>query len=311
MTTRKPHEYPISDELNPYEILGVSENDDLRTINAVYRTLITALHPDKSLTQNAIRLGWTNEEKLTAFITVKKAYDTIAKKHKPINVPDFAVNYNVEEEFTIEQMVGGNGKVDNATFNRQFNEYQEKIAKSGYADPYASGYQDLFKPMTEEEIRMIKSGQRPEIKVTTTEQIRRDDAAISNQQLALTVNDVNITNNFTELGLTKINDFSFSTASCKNQFCGTDLKAAYGQNNEYWEDTVRRNTEISSKYNDTTKVDNKMNNFMSERETVTFDPNIERQIQQEEYNRKKMEQLRQLKQKQTDNFYNKISKIHL
>ncbi len=299
---RLPHEYPDVEELNPYQILGVSEDDDIRIINSTYRKLINLLHPDKSLTQAAIKLGWTDQEKLEAFNKVKKAYDTISKKHKMINAPDYEMNYNISEEYKTENI-----DVNENNFNEQFELNKKKIEKMGYSDPYNEGYSNLFKPISQEEIKMIKSGSRPDIKVETTKQVKQN---INQNQLAI-ITTTDLSNNYGQLGITKISDYSFSNSCKGGSFCGTDLKQVYEHNNEYWEDTVNRNKDIYNKYNDTTKVDKKINLHLSEREHIKFDPNIDIQLKQEELRKKKMEQLRLFQVSKNDDFYNKISRIKL
>ena len=68
--------------ISSYKILGVEVDTSLDDINAIYKKLVMVLHPDKQLTEEAQRLGWTLEEKNQAFTQVRAAYKQILKTRK-------------------------------------------------------------------------------------------------------------------------------------------------------------------------------------------------------------------------------------
>jgi curved DNA-binding protein CbpA len=102
--SKLPYQYP-SEEISPYLILGVSEKDSLAQINVTYKKLLKVLHPDKQLTPEAIRLGWTVDEKNIAFLKIKDAYKQIVEDKKYTdnisNYPDVNLEYEITSDFIV------------------------------------------------------------------------------------------------------------------------------------------------------------------------------------------------------------------
>lgn len=66
------------DTANPYETLGVHQNDSWETIDNVYKNLIDIYHPDRG--SEATHLSVEQKRELTAQINA--AYDWLKKYHK-------------------------------------------------------------------------------------------------------------------------------------------------------------------------------------------------------------------------------------
>ncbi len=500
---RLPTQYPTDefDGHSSYEVLGVKKTDSMEHINSVYKKLIRVLHPDKSLTFEAKKLGWTDDEKIEAFENVKKAYEyiKIEKNRKMINVPDYNINYDLDSDVRInpnpdllayygqnqqaQQQVQGqykppptqqfqqphqvrvnqsvtrqyqpiqvpvnenplyssrntplnmplqpvllptnnqmpsipmpaaptissmnpvqplhrqqthqftqnqqaqapnqqvpnqpqlrqvpfrqvpipstgpvptrqmqmnhnqnqgsinynqnqaqaqahqqnrqnvhmlntmteNSKKNPEMFNKFFDIQKDKQERDGFADPTAIGYSSLFNTSEEDKQRerdAIKNGlTRGTIDVAVNPKLERaamnpDGTIVRHNPLGKS--SFNLVSNaigFTELGLTKIDDFSVTVKGAKSSLGGSDLMAVYGSNNEYWEDSAMRDKELSDKYNDTTTIDKKLNNHLATRKD--FDPkardsDFTRQMQMEDERLEMQEAERAEAQRRNDTYF--------
>ncbi len=373
-----PANYPIN-ELTPYQILGASENDSITEINSIYKRLVMVLHPDKALTADAKRLGWSAEEKSEAFNQVRKAYKTILKERKESNVPDYNIDYLIDEnlkqdrlfnqynefvsstkskvsfdsvpifntgrandikhdgasgaaskgkghttrddiynEFDIENGLNKStvksfpviDKFNQDKFNEFFEHNKRKQQEDGFDDPFNRGYNDMFKPMSTEESNLIKSSlSRPDISVQTPSILKRPDMKDGRivsygirENFLLSEPSVG----YAEIGLSNVEDFSITVGGISSDCIhGSDLMAVYGQNYEYWEDSVKRDKNIYDKYNDTLAPEKKMNSHLSERSNLSYEPDLEiqREIDLENKRKEKLEELRKYQAKKEDNYY--------
>lgn len=65
---------------NPYNVLGVHENDSFETIKEVYRKLVQIYHPDKHMRTNRLSI----EQKNDLLSRINAAYDWISEHHRKI-----------------------------------------------------------------------------------------------------------------------------------------------------------------------------------------------------------------------------------
>jgi hypothetical protein len=117
------------------------------------------------------------------------------------------------------------------------------------------------------------------------------------------------TGGYMELGLTTVDDFSM-TMDCKGGICGSDLQAVYGENHENWEDSVARDSSLYSKYNDETKPEKKMNQLKSARDSKyfeDFDPQVQRQIDEEERQKQQMQKIKEMHLRKQDAYYDEYA----
>lgn len=80
--------------MNPYEVLGVSENADEETIKKAYRELVKKYHPDKYVNNPLADLAG---EKIKE---INKAYDMLMNKNKSSNTGYSSSNSNTRGSYT-------------------------------------------------------------------------------------------------------------------------------------------------------------------------------------------------------------------
>lgn len=314
---KNPLTYPIQETQqikDPYKTLGVKNTDTLDTIHKVYKKYITALHPDKALTTEAKKLGWTVESKFEAFTEVKDAYEKILILRKESKCPDYNIDYYIDEELktrlstTFKQEDTRPENYNKDKFNKNFEIEKKKHEENGFIDPFAKGYEGFGRTSEEDAKAILRGSGRAEVPIPKQYNLEKPKlteegrlvVAVPKETQAFGLPTHNIP--FSELGLTTVTNFSIKS-TCKGGLCGTDLVSAYS-NNEYWEDSVKRDPDLYKKYTDTTDPAK----LISKRtEKVDFDPIIQQQINAEKEKEEKMEELRRTYLKQQDLYYDRVS----
>jgi curved DNA-binding protein CbpA len=337
MYSKRPIDYPGEDYLDPYDILGVDKTNSISEINQVYKRLILLLHPDKDLTSEAKRLGWSREDKNIAFVKVRTAYKKILEEKKESDVPDYNIEYYINEDLkqdnsfnnyndynnnninnddinndiesgSVRNMQGNN--FNNTSFNRFFEVTKKKQETSGFADPFSRGYSEMFSNRQIDADVKKEMTNRPDINVSMPEKFVGPE--ITNGRLVrFTPKEVNLSGNYfgncSELGLSTVEDFSFRIEAKANSIDCSDLMSVYGQNNENWEDSVKRDSELYQRFSDTTKVDKKLNMYMGQRTDIDIkrdrDPELDKQLAREYEQTRKIDELRSFRLKKENVFY--------
>jgi len=350
MSRKAPTAYPISKPTkpepikNPYKTLGVKNTDSLETINASYKKLIFALHPDKALTKEALQLGWSVADKNDAFNSVKTAYEEILKLRKTSDFPDYNIDYYINEELKIRSMFPTTNqqnqqqfiqqpqqnqqqtvnkpqqiyqKVAPEIFNKAFEQEQRKNAEEGLIiDPYAKGYSDFGRTSEKEANAIFRSGSRADIPVPKSKKDYKFDEVKLGEDGRLINYVPKDTDKFglpthkigyAELGLTVIDDFSVKSTT-KGPLCGTDLTNAYS-NQEYWEDVaLSKDIDLYNKYNDKTDLNKMMSQLKTSRvDKFEIDPVLQEKLNREAEQEQMLEDLRQMQQKKQDLYIDKMA----
>lgn len=206
-----------------------------------------------------------------------------------------------------------NSKFDNQSFNKNFEMSRQRDIENGFSDPFSKGY-DLFNSKEAEEERKYieKHKHRPDINVTmkpthTIPKINENGALVEYDYFNDNNYNVLSTIPTMELGINKVNDFSVVISQDRGkQLYGSDLMSVYGENREYWEDSVKRDPELMRKYYDDTSVDVKMSRYMNER--VDFDNKVvddDIKLKMDEYTSQKKlaDYNRKLELKKLEQFY--------
>jgi hypothetical protein len=312
---KKPYEYPNENLYEePYKILGVDPTITDEELKNEYSRLIKLLHPDKPLTTEAIKQGWTPESKLDAYFAVKNAYANILQLRQ-VSVenkyPDYNMDYNIDSDFTIPMDEIIDPKENMELFNLKFAKQRELDIKNGFEDPFNKGYSQFDNVRDYNDTKAIKNiPARADISVVK-------DPIVEKRSEDLIVRDYfsdyncygssSFVNNGYQLGASSVGDFSIidMKGSVPTSF-GTDLMAVYGANYEYWEDTVKRNEKIYEKYQDTSSVTRKMNSALNSRDDTVFseyDPEMEDIRKQYEEQKILVENARKLQLMKEQQYY--------
>ena len=238
--------------LNPYDVLGIPNNSDWKTIKRSYKHMLNQTHPDKM--GNA-----------KYFMLVHEAFNQLQetrnheKKYK--NLPKEEVNYNnnIEDVPEPHKMKDFN--------NQKFNKYFEnnKLQQDNYMN---KGYGN----------RMSKSLDYQE----DISDLLKTKLKIPKQELVLykepeALNSSNIFDSCYELGKVKENDFS-----CRN---GTDIMEAYCERPQL-ADTVHRYNDI----NDIRSKRSTQNLIFNEEEKEYYRKKNEEKERREQYRLQRMSQ---------------------
>lgn len=313
MNYRNPTDYPDDDyREDPYEILGVNRTDPIEKIKQVFNLLSKKLHPDRPLTATAIKEGWTKEEKNKAFIRLTSAFKEImAEKDIERMYPDYQMNYDITGDISIPR----NTKIENTEqLNAEFERAKRYDMENGFVDPNDFGYSQ-FAPNEDEYKQILDHGlSRADINVVGIEQKQRelsgDGSLVHNDYFSFqNCYDKGSSIYATELGLNNISDYSITlNQNARDSLHGSDLMAVYGNNYEYWEDSVKRDSDLYKKYTDETRVDKKLTNYMKEYNSFDSgrrDPAILREMEQRTLEQQLIEDARKNIQLTRDAYYNK------
>jgi len=303
--------------INPYEVLGVSEKDSLAHIENVYKQFMRLLHPDKANTPEAKNLKMGKEEKLQYLQLIRKAYTSIMDIRKETKYPDYKMEYKIDQESMINLHNGlteDDAKNFNANkFNSIFKESLERDKKSGMTDPFGRGYGEFdVGKRFEDSGKVTMPTYSHDIPIETPKVFHRPDMKDNRlvEYLPESAAFANIGMNYQELGLSNVSDFSV-TLSGKGGFCGTDLMSVYGQNYEPWEETVKRDSKLYNKYNDESNLNAKMAQMESSRGGI-YDLPINKEMLEAERTRnfalEQQERMRMMTKNQRDEYYNDLNK---
>lgn len=226
-------------------------------------------------------------------------------------------NYRYQEyhqkEFQQDFIPQSNSKFDNQSFNKNFEINRKRDIENGFSDPFSKGYDMFNSKEAEEERKYIeKHKNRPDINVAikpihTVPKINDNGSLVEYDYFNENNYNVLSTIPTMELGLNKVNDFSVVISQDRGtQLYGSDLMSVYGENREYWEDSVKRDPELMRKYYDDTSVDVKMSRYMNER--VDFDNKVvddDIRLKMDEYTSQKKlaDHNRKLELKRLEQFY--------
>jgi curved DNA-binding protein CbpA len=282
---------------NPYEILGVSENDSIEHINSVYKNFLIYLHPDKSNLNKDLNMSY--EEKVEYLNIIKSAYKQILETRKESKYPDYKIDYVIDGDLRIN--IKNDIKFD-STFNTKFNEVFEKAReqdkKAGMDDPFNRGYDEFSSNKDYNNTnKVIMPSYNPDIKIEKPKKIK-ENKIIEYVPDGLSYN--NFINNNQELGLSSINDFSMSTDG-KCAIYGSDLNKVYGDNNELWEDTVKRDSFLSSKYNNDTDINKRFMEMRNDRGNIYNLP-LDKKLIKTQIKKNKLDEINQKERENNLNY---------
>jgi len=306
--------------INPYEVLGVSEKDSLEHIENVYKNFLLVLHPDKANTPEARSLNMRQEDKLQYLQLVRTAYNTITTARRETKYPDYKIDYeinpdskiNMHGDFTAEDAKDFNSK----KFNEEFNKSQERDKKAGITDAFGRGYGefDTGKKFSDTG-KLTMPTYSGDIDTEPSKVFHRPD--MKDNRLIEYLPESNpfaaVGMEYQELGLANVSDFSMTTSG-KGSLGGVDLMSAYGQNYEPWSKTVERDSKLSAKFKDEGNVTQRMAQLEVERGGIYNLP-IDKKLMDAERARnfaaEQQEKMRMSQETHRDEYYTELNKGRL
>lgn len=295
---------------SPYQILGVKNTDSIEHITDVYAKFMKVLHPDKANTKEAKALNLSYEDKLAYYNMIQQAYKTITSSRKQDNYPDYGIDYKIDDDMRVVSDIPADA--DSKKFNQKFDERQQVVEKAGMNDPYSRGYNEFSNGKDFNNLsKVTPKSYSMDVQITTPKLHVPDmkDNSVVEYIPEFTDMLTNSSIKYNELGLVSVSDFSF-TGVGKGSLHGTDLMSVYGQNFENWEDTVKRDKRLHSKFSDETNITKKMSQIESDRAGI-YSAELDRKMLKEEVNRNKTqmleENMRNMNLRQRDGFYNELN----
>ena len=304
--------------VNPYEILGVSEKDTLEHIEHVYKSFMRLLHPDKANTQEAKNLKMSQDERSEYLILIRNAYNSIISIKRETKYPDYKMDYTVDQESRInmdKSFIDDDGGNFGTKFNKKFNEGIERDKKAGIADVFGRGYGDFDTGKKfSDEGKITMPSYSPDIDVEASKIFHRPN--MNDNRLVDYLPESGfggIGMDYQELGLTNVSDFSMTTTG-KGGLGGTDLMSVYGNNYEPWEKTIMRDPKLSAKFSDEADVRQKMAQMEQDRGSI-YDLPIDYKMMEAEKARnfamEQQEKMRMANKNFRDEYYNELNKGRL
>jgi len=302
---------------NPYTILGVSKYDSIGQIEETYKKFMMLLHPDKANSVESRKLNLSMEQRSEYMSVIKNAYSEILNTRREQDFPDYSTEYSVGQDHRINKDPSLSKDFNSNKFNKTFNQGQERDRSAGMTDPTNRGYGEFDSGKNYNNNNTIGSQSYSEnVSVTapvfTTRPEIKDNKLIAYEPEFL--NTGSAVGNFEELGLSNISDFSIESTG-KGGLGGTDLMSVYGSNHEYWEDTVKRDSILFSKFNDSVDLSRKMESYNTGRHAEENSKEIYKKdygVGQNEQRRKitedAQEKMRISNMSKRDEYYNDINR---
>lgn len=297
-----------------YKILGVKETDSMEYIDSVYRNFVKILHPDK----DSKKIEMTKQEQIKYFNMIKSAYKTIKdlkNKTTDKDFPDYKINYNVDTDFAINFNNGltqDDAKNFNSSkFNNAYEKGIQRDQSAGMSNPYSRGYSefDVGKDYTMTGNVSNIPSYSSNISVENSKNFQKID--IKNDKLTTYIpqscDSSGTCLDYEELGISNVSNFSTFTHSGLE---GYDLMSVYGKNNEPWENTIKRDEKLYSKYTDKEDIFSKANKLQANRSNIYNEPVDKKLLRMEKIQNKIMLEKERLKReniKKRDEYYDNLN----
>ncbi len=235
-----------------YKMLDISKKATDEEIEAKYIMLRKMYHPDKndSRTKDLPR-----DVKLKQYEKAKLAFDKIMELRKGVNYPDYVKEYEIRDEFNIQRNKKLEENFSFDKFNEEYAKSKERDKKNGIESAFDRGY-EKFDNRNYNINEKISTGSYTynfnDLNIDYSKNDAEEEEIIEKHPEYF--NSTLGSNNFEELGLNNISDFSSGS--------GVDLTVAY-TNKKFWGDTAIKNDFIRGKYGDQSKQGWKESNFES------------------------------------------------
>ena len=216
--------------LDCFSTLGIEPTNNMCLIQRAYRDTVRMVHPDKV---RHLGVGWTKEECRAAFDNIRESYIYLKGQFNEIDLPDYDIVY-LDEEFNTE-LKNTEQHFDLQEFNNQFtakHKYDgDDYAFLGYSEFRTSrvdGRATLNAENIEEALEIMKKSRDIPIVAEWTKPVARKTGQIMKYLPDAQLSSPTIQHSI--IGET-VNDFTMGNL--------TDIRMAYENDYETWEDTYR------------------------------------------------------------------------
>jgi len=281
---------------DPFQVLGVTVNDDKDVIKERYKQWMIFLHPDKGNFQGP------ESDRINLFQSIQDAYKLITSGQQIRNYPENDIDYDFQDEQIqfrndfVKQSSQKNKRV-NQKFHKAFQKVQNELDQE---DPTKRGYSDFGS-------NHKTSGTIGNMSYSPTDIFNsRDNKFQGPIPKKYTKESHELTfYGTTDLGTNEIHDLSINITGSKNGISGTDIGAAF--TNQITTD--EQYMQAKQKYESSGKS---IDQLMNDREAAlsqVIEPLPEDSEQKEAA--RKLDLARQQIQRQRDAKRSKITNLHI
>jgi DnaJ-class molecular chaperone len=268
--------YTIKD---PYQELGALKTDSAEKISNNYKKMMMSLHPDKKDTAEFKKLGITEHERVTILKRCMDAYKLIKVERSNQAFPeykDFNIKYEISAEYVqpsrdFEQTNEYKSMPDfnkqdkqhfknteaslksnfsTSKFNSAFTANKDYLKQNGYEDPNERG-SAIFGNTSDADrssrtFQNYSSSRSNEVPVISQDEMKKRMKSHTMELQVRGDDNFNMLNKgigYHEIGGPVFGDMSITTHS----LVANDLDTVYGQDLEYFEDSMMRNNKDLSK----------------------------------------------------------------
>jgi curved DNA-binding protein CbpA len=251
--------------MDPWRILGITQEYSPQEITRKYRQLMLIYHPDKKGPN-----GISEETREKRFHEIQQAYNFLQKIPKFRDAPDYKMEYSIDSTVTIPQYQPGplgpgpsgpSGSSFNLDrFNEDFMASKIQMEKDGFIDPDTIGrapsnYDSFNKEKRPDTIDVAKDPINARARTTTNTELMQYNPMTGYGMKGK------------ELGITKLDDYSVTFGRKNNKFNGADLLNTY---NDFELETLalERDSKLRDQFGDSnplgSKLEQRLNDYHRE-----------------------------------------------
>lgn len=203
--------------MDPFQVLGVTVNDDSDVIKERYRNWMLFLHPDKGNFQGP------EADRIQLFQSIQDAYKLITSGQQIQDYPENDVEYSYQDEqIQFREDFTKRSSKTNRKVNKQFHDtFQTVQSELDQEDPTKRGYSDFSRKVTSDKIGITTYNPEDIFSSNENRFLDHIPKKYTKESHELTFYGT------TDLGTNEIHDLSIQMNSGKNGILGTDIGAAF------------------------------------------------------------------------------------
>lgn len=202
---------------DPFQILGVTVNDDIDVIKERYRNWMLFLHPDKGNFQGP------EADRIQLFQSIQDAYKLITSGQQIRDYPENNVDYEYQDEqIQFREDFTKRSSKTNHKVNKKFHDTFQKVqSELDQEDPTKRGYSNFSREVTTGTIGVTSYSPTDIFNSGENRFLEHTPKKYTKESHELTFYGT------TDLGTNEIHDLSLEMTGIKNGISGTDIGAAF------------------------------------------------------------------------------------